>query len=550
MKKTISVLLVVVLCLGAFAIGASAAANPFTDVPSSQWYYHDVINAYTMGLINGKTETTFEPDDNLTYAETVKLAACMHQKYFDGKVTLKNGDPWYQTYVDYCHDQNIISKNYTWNSAATRAGYIEIFANALPTSALKEINVIEDGIIPDVSVSHPQAAAIYKLYRAGVVQGTGTDHYCNPSESIKRSEVAAILTRMMDADKRVGFSMGTVPIEKPTLEKPTLEKLTLTKQPQSVTCNVGEEVTFSVRAEGGKEPYSYKWEASATGYKWSAVSKGYNRTLSMTLSAADLRDGLQVRCTVTDDAGSSVVSESATISAAKSNLKIVSNPRSVVADEGDYVSMSVTVSGGQQPYGFVWLDAVGNNVYTLGGADIESYAETSVLTVRASAYGWAGNSSIRCMITDATGKSVTTSPVYIKVNETSYGEITRVDAYSLTGDYVDIGDDVRVSVDVQGGSGDYSYQWYCNGKKLRNGQDCDGATSATLRYHTGSNTEDFMSFYCVVSDNNAYNNYLESNRVIVELQLTYDDDNYDDYDDDDDYDDYDDYDELDYDNPW
>ena len=70
MKRLLSLILVVTLCLGALSISVLAAI-PFKDVPTSQWYYNDVSNAYEMGLINGKTTDAFKPDDNLTYAEAV-----------------------------------------------------------------------------------------------------------------------------------------------------------------------------------------------------------------------------------------------------------------------------------------------------------------------------------------------------------------------------------------------------------------------------------------------------------------------------------------------
>ena len=189
------------------AISKPFIANPFTDIKESDWFYNDVLNAYHMGLINGKTPTTYAPNDNLTYAEAVKLAACMHELYTTGKITLGNGSPvWYQSYVDYAKANKIISKDYEWSAQATRAGYMEIFANALPDEALAAINTIPDGSIPDVSAAHPQAEAIYKLYRAGILQGVDAAHNCNPSSNIRRSEVAAILTRMMDGNARLKFS--------------------------------------------------------------------------------------------------------------------------------------------------------------------------------------------------------------------------------------------------------------------------------------------------------------------------------------------------------
>ena len=186
----------------------SVWVNPFIDIFEVDWFYNNVRFSCELGLINGKTPTLFAPNDNLTYAEAVKLAACMHQLDAEGLVTLTGGVVnWYDTYVDYAETNGIINRDYSWNTPATRAGYMEIFANALPDGELYAINTIADGAIPDVPISHPQAAAIYKLYRAGIVQGVDTFHNCSPNSNITRSEVATILTRMMDNSARVDFDM-------------------------------------------------------------------------------------------------------------------------------------------------------------------------------------------------------------------------------------------------------------------------------------------------------------------------------------------------------
>ncbi|MCL2814558.1 MAG: S-layer homology domain-containing protein [Oscillospiraceae bacterium] len=181
----------------------------FIDVSESEWYYSDVKIAWQLGLISGKSDTSFAPGDNLTYAEAVKLAACMHQLYTEGKVTLvPRAGEWYDAYVAYAKKNGIINKDYAWGTPATRAGYMEIFASALPDEALAAINTIPGGSIPDVPMAHAQAGAIYKLYRAGILQGVDpATHECNPASTIRRSEVAAILTRMMNPEKRVKFSM-------------------------------------------------------------------------------------------------------------------------------------------------------------------------------------------------------------------------------------------------------------------------------------------------------------------------------------------------------
>jgi D-alanyl-D-alanine carboxypeptidase len=229
MKRTLSLLLAAVLSLSVCAScskpageedgldeielsrsAAPAAGMPFTDVATGDWFYDDVATAYASGLINGKSASSFAPQDCLTYAEAVKLAACMHQLHTDGEVSLtaSSGGAWYQSYVDYCYDNGILDGPYVWQAEATRAEYMRIFAHSLPAAALAAVNDVPDGAIPDLGARDPRTTdAVYLLYRAGVVQGTGADHRCEPDSFVTRAEVAAILTRMMFPETRKIFSM-------------------------------------------------------------------------------------------------------------------------------------------------------------------------------------------------------------------------------------------------------------------------------------------------------------------------------------------------------
>ena len=204
-KGILPLLLALALGAGLLLPAAAYAWNPFEDISPSAWYYDDVMNAVRSGLVNGKTETRFCPDEYLTYAEAVKLAACLNQLWWDGEVTLENGRPWYQPYADYCYETGIISDDYDWGDYATRGRFLAIFAGALPASALTGINYIPDESIPDVSLYDPDGWSIYVLYRAGIVQG-GENHACRPWDNIRRSEAAAILTRMMDPSARLTFT--------------------------------------------------------------------------------------------------------------------------------------------------------------------------------------------------------------------------------------------------------------------------------------------------------------------------------------------------------
>lgn len=178
---------------------------PFTDVAEGAWYRKDVETAHKNGLVNGKSDTMFYPDDNMTYAEAVKLACAMHQLYHDKKVTLTAGSSvWYSTYMSYALEKGIIESDLTAvaDEKITRSDFVKIFYAALPASEFTVINEVADNAIPDVSLSAKSAKEIYAFYRAGILVGSDHEGTFNPESNIIRSEVAAILTRMFDGSAR------------------------------------------------------------------------------------------------------------------------------------------------------------------------------------------------------------------------------------------------------------------------------------------------------------------------------------------------------------
>jgi hypothetical protein len=185
----------------------SKITTKFSDVPSSSWCYAYVAKAVSLGLINGKTASSYVPSGGITYAEAVKLAACLRQRETDGAVTLRNGSPWYSPYVDYAVSNGIIPEDYSpdWNSPAARADVAAIFAAALPSGRLAAVNDVADGSIPDVPMSAPYASAVYSLYRAGILMGSGQFCAFRPDSGITRAEAAALISRMADGSLRISL---------------------------------------------------------------------------------------------------------------------------------------------------------------------------------------------------------------------------------------------------------------------------------------------------------------------------------------------------------
>ena len=177
---------------------------PFYDVDSDDWFYESVKSAWEQELIDGVTARYYMPDNTLTVAQAVKLAAALHQKQSVGFVTLQNGGThWYDNYVNYAVANSLIEAVYqsksaeAMNAAVTRAEFVHILSKLLNTGAINTVNSI-----PDVKAGDAYADEIFAFYRAGILTGSDRLGTFHPESSLKRSEAAAILVRLYDATQR------------------------------------------------------------------------------------------------------------------------------------------------------------------------------------------------------------------------------------------------------------------------------------------------------------------------------------------------------------
>lgn len=216
-QKLLSFALAVICCLN-LALTALAAPAPslgyfektnpyytgmFSDVSGQDWFAENVRSVYEYGLMIGNDNGQFSPKNPITLAQALAITCRLHSVYHTGTADFTQGSPWYQVYVDYAAANGILGsvqgKNYA--SAATRRDLAGLLVRAMP-DALTSLNNIEDGAVPDVAAGSANYSEIYTLYRAGVVNGSGDTHVFNPDTNIRRSEVAAMVTRLVDPSLR------------------------------------------------------------------------------------------------------------------------------------------------------------------------------------------------------------------------------------------------------------------------------------------------------------------------------------------------------------
>jgi len=177
----------------------------FGDVKVKDWFYESVSSAYEYGFVNGSSDTTYSPNGTMTVAEAVTLASRMHSaQNKDGKAEKIGGtNPWYQGYVDYAKAEGFLKDGDfdSYTRPIKRYEMVSLFAKSLPSDVFHTLNYVTH--IPDVSKDKAYADAVYMFYNAGICMGSDIYGTFNPDSNIKRSEVAAIVSRIADYNLRL-----------------------------------------------------------------------------------------------------------------------------------------------------------------------------------------------------------------------------------------------------------------------------------------------------------------------------------------------------------
>ena len=196
----------------ALSIGASAAFTKtatytdgmFADVPASEWYAKEVKSTYELGLMNGKGAGVFAPEGEVTVAEALTLCARVLSIY-NGEAAPTNSTTgnWYDSYVQYGLTKGYLKEGQfdSYDRSIKRSEMATLFYDAMPEGFYKRINNVT--YIPDVDKNDACYNKLLNLYNAGIVMGNDAYGNFNPSSSIIRSEVAAIINRVAVEENRV-----------------------------------------------------------------------------------------------------------------------------------------------------------------------------------------------------------------------------------------------------------------------------------------------------------------------------------------------------------
>lgn len=211
MKKLIAGLLAGIMSVTTLAVGATAAEEemPFTDVKAKKWYYPAVKTVWEAGIMEGKTETTFVPDEAMTRAQLVTILYRLSGATETGlgasltfSDTKKN--TWYSDYVGWAVKEEIVN-GYPDNTFKPDAPILRQELSKLISEYIESNELDINGKVLAESFTdaakHPKWAKPYieDLRARGVVGGDELGNF-NPAATATRAEVAMIITRLLPED--------------------------------------------------------------------------------------------------------------------------------------------------------------------------------------------------------------------------------------------------------------------------------------------------------------------------------------------------------------
>ena len=183
-----------------------ATKYAFSDMISAPWAAEAVATLKEMGVINGKSNTEFAPNDNVTREEFVKmivLLADINVEHGDMEFDDINESDWFYTPIKAAKQKNIVNgiseSTFGVGQKITRQDMAVITKNVLSylniSMSKKDITFVDKGEIADYATD-----SISRLVANGIINGY-EDNTFKPTGFATRAEAAKMLYGILELIK-------------------------------------------------------------------------------------------------------------------------------------------------------------------------------------------------------------------------------------------------------------------------------------------------------------------------------------------------------------
>ena len=173
-------------CLDSLEVGTTPEPLPFTDVPSTSWFYQYVADAYRGGLFVGTTDTTFSPNATMTRASVWTVLA----RIAGADISTEPGEKWYEGARRWAME-NGVSDGTNPNNPITREQFALMLYNM---KGAPQAEYCLEGFADTSKVSSWARDGLNWAVSAGLIQGRNGTHLA-PKDNASRAESCTILLR-------------------------------------------------------------------------------------------------------------------------------------------------------------------------------------------------------------------------------------------------------------------------------------------------------------------------------------------------------------------
>ena len=172
----------------------------FTDVPDDAWYADYVNLCASWGIIDGKTESTYCPDDDLTRGEFIKLLTMIGEL---APYTMDTSVHWSQPYWQVVNDNGVLwgldipCTGSALNAPITRYEMSVMISNLTSnvyTQRSTDLSDPELRISDYSSIAGKYASSVLQAYGKGILDGF-EDGSFRGDETLSRAQAAAVVVR-------------------------------------------------------------------------------------------------------------------------------------------------------------------------------------------------------------------------------------------------------------------------------------------------------------------------------------------------------------------
>lgn len=160
----------------------------FVDVAGDNWAKADISFAASRGILNGMGDNLFGPGIALTGSMAVAALARM-----DGVQDGAPGADWAAPALAWAEEKGLLPEGFSPDAMMTREQFAYLVAGFMGDA--EKVN--GPGYVDVTQISLPCLDSVNYLTAMGIMQGTG-DGYFSPQLFLTRSELAAILHRLVD----------------------------------------------------------------------------------------------------------------------------------------------------------------------------------------------------------------------------------------------------------------------------------------------------------------------------------------------------------------